>query len=532
MKHRALLITLLACVGVTWGLLWGTTLPLGVPGEWTWPRTPDGPDVFFGLVIALVIGAVYVAIAVWGSRRIQSASRVQRSGWLALLVASGFVWLWTVQESASAPTNLEKVPYTIFYPRSSGYFSQAKFDVTTADEFLANYEALLAKQDYLHIGTHPPGLTLGYVGLLRLSHASPGLTEAVLATVPASATDSLATIRALAAGRGRPLSRADEAALWLASLLTMAAAAVTCLGIYLLVLRFASPVTAWTLAALWPLVPAIAVFHPKSDVLFPLFAVGATVCWTRACDRRSCLLAIAAGLTLWLSLMLSLAFVTIAALLVAMTLWEWFAPQLLSQSYDETPPPGTMSQRLMLLTAGALGMLIPSLVMFWQFDINLLNVWRWNLSNHALFYDHNVRTWWKWLLVNPMELAFGVGLPVFMMATLSLRRLQVNRELTSTRASLHVAFVAVWGLLWLSGKNMGEAARLWVLLMPWVVTSMAVAVEPLVPTAECGNEHNEPSWITSPVTWLIAAQMVVCVLTVLRIDGFQFTEFMTPDGSP
>ena len=28
---------------------------------------------------------------------------------------------------------------------------------------------------------------------------------------------------------------------------------------------------------------------------------------------------------------------------------------------------------------------------------------------------------------------------------------------------------AVWVLLWLSGKNMGEAARLWLILMPWPV---------------------------------------------------------------
>ncbi|MCA9074428.1 MAG: hypothetical protein KDA93_05295 [Planctomycetaceae bacterium] len=532
MKHRALLITLLGCVGLTWGLLWGTTIPLGVPGEWTWPRTPDGPDVFFGLVIALVIGAVYVAIAVWGSRQIQSAGRVGRIGWLALLTVCGFVWLWTVQESASAPTNLEKVPYTIYYPRSSGYYTQAKSDVTTAGAFLAGYENLLAKRDYLHIGTHPPGLTLCYAGLMQWCDGSPGLTEFVLATVPASATDSLATIRALAAGRGRPLSNADEAALWLASLLTMAAVAMTCLGIYVLIRRYDSPVTAWTLAALWPLVPAVAVFHPKSDVLFPLLAVGATVCWTRSCDRRSLIWAIAAGFVLWLALMLSLAFITIAALLVVMTLWEWFAPRQRSTPDVDDEPVWTADQQLLLLTAGACGFLVPSLWMFWRFDINLFNVWRWNLSNHALFYDHNVRTWWKWLLVNPVELALGVGLPIAALALLSMRQLRQNGEFAARRASLPIALVCVWGLLWLSGKNMGEAARLWVLLMPWVVMTMATSVERMVAASVDSGDADEPTWYASPIAWLMTAQMIVCVLTVLRIDGFHFSEFLTPDGNP
>ena len=35
----------------------------------------------------------------------------------------------------------------------------------------------------------------------------------------------------------------------------------------------------------------------------------------------------------------------------------------------------------------------------------------WNFRNHAAFYDHYTRTYWKWLLVNPIELIFAVGAP-------------------------------------------------------------------------------------------------------------------------
>ncbi len=531
MNRRALGITLLMAVAATGLLLWGTMIPLGVPGEWEWPRISGRLDLLIGLGVALTIGTVYVTLIVWGSRRIQAAGRSETLGWLFLLSAGGFAWLWSLQECVPAPASLAKVPYVLFYPRSSGYYWQARHDVSIPAEFLASYEDLLAQQDYLHIGTHPPGLTLGYHGLLKLCDASPGLCEVVLATCPASVSDSLETIRTLSADSGLTVSRADEAALWFASLLTMLATAATMLGMYALVRRHHSLRAAWLIAGLWPLVPATAVFHPKSDTLYPVVAVTVAACWMTACDRRSLFWAIAAGLALWVGMLLSLAFVTVAALMVAMTLWEWFVPQprvTLSTVSDEILSL-TTRQRLLLLTAGAVGVIVPTLLLGWQYDINLINVWRWNLSNHALFYEHNVRTWWKWLLINPWELAVSVGLPVVVMAIVSLWQLRLDGSWATRRASLPFAFLAVWGLLWVSGKNMGEAARLWILLMPWVVMSMAPALDGLL---ESESERDASSWRLSPLTWLLSAQMVVCVMTVLRIDGFHFSEIWAPPDTP
>ncbi len=533
MKHRALVIALIASVLATWLLLWVTTIPLGVPGEWTWPRIEGGADQWIGLVLAMTIGAVYVAFVVGGSHRIDDSSRTESTAWLLLLLACGFAWLWTVQECVSGPANLAKVPYVLFYPRSSGYYWQAWHDVESPTEFLRTYEALLAEQDYLHIGTHPPGLTLGYHWLLTLCMSSPRLTEVVLATCPSSATESLETISTLSANSGMPLSRGDVAALWLASLVTMLTAAGTLLGIYVLVRRHCTAGTAWIVAGLWPLVPAVAVFHPKSDTLFPCIAVTMSALWMKACDRRSRPLAIAAGLTLWVGMLLSLAFVTVGALLVAMTLWEWFVPSLrrISIADGEVQTPSSSRERLLLLALGACGMIVPSLVMGAMFDINVLNVWRWNLSNHALFYEHNTRTWSAWLLENPWEFALSVGLPVCVVAFNSLWQLKHGGQWAMGRASLAAAFVAVWGLLWFSGKNMGEAARLWVLLMPWVVMMTATSIERLRNGSADSCETVAPGWLPSPMTWLLVAQMVVCVLTVLRIDGFHFAEMMTsPDG--
>jgi hypothetical protein len=149
------------------------------------------------------------------------------------------------------------------------------------------------------------------------------------------------------------------------------------------------------------------------------------------------------------------------------------------------------------------------------------------LSNHALFYEHNVRTWWKWLLVNPVELLLAVGAPVAMLAAWGAAhdRGDWRGALTSPVAS----FAIVWGLLWLSGKNMGEGARLWILLTPWVVAAAARSLDPR-PEPAAGSGTGAPGVAPRASTrtwlWMLALQSAAAALTVLRVDGFHFTELL------
>src|SRR5262249_50371344 len=112
----------------------------------------------------------------------------------------------------------------------------------------------------------------------------------------------------------------------------------------------------------------------------------------------------------------------------------------------------------------AAGFALPTLAAWIAFGLNLPAVWWLNLQNHAGFYSHFSRTWWKWLLVNPIEFAFAAGGP----RGGSAARVAVLQVPVHGRAApQHVwAGLATLGLLWLSGKNMGEAARLWIFLMP------------------------------------------------------------------
>jgi hypothetical protein len=86
-------------------------------------------------------------------------------------------------------------------------------------------------------------------------------------------------------------------------------------------------------------------------------------------------------------------------------------------------------------------------------------VWAWNLHHHARFYLEYPRTYSRWLWVNPIELAIAIGLPtvVWLVVGLSAPR-TLPRSVWAT--------LIVLALVNLTGRNMGEVARLWMLFTP------------------------------------------------------------------
>jgi hypothetical protein len=452
---------------------------------------------------------------VLGGRRLTRCRIWERRAWLVGLPVAAFSWLWFVQDCVPPPGGLGRVPWVLYYTRSSGYFWQARYDVQDTASFLAGYEELLAEQrDYLHLGTHPPGLTVCFRGLLKMCESSEWLTHWVLRSRPTSVAAATSTIARHAMTDGRAFTQVDSAVLWLAALLAMSAAALTSSALYALIRQEAEPHVAWVVAALWPLVPAVAVFLPKSDAVFPLLAVGGAAAWQNAWVQRSLGRGLVAGLLLWLGMMLSAAFLVVILLLFVATTLDRRIPW---RTADVARPLGGL----------ILGLLVPSMGIGLGWGINLLNVWRWNLANHALFYEHNVRTPWRWALTNPVELGLAVGLPVAFLGVVGLvelSRRQSGRGLGGRRP-MTLAYVIVWTLLWLSGKNMGEAARLWLFLMPGVLLAAEPAVSGLCRQRRPGRAADG---VPGPIPVLLMGQLLVCLLTVFRIDGFHFTELLSP----
>src|SRR5262249_21192096 len=86
-------------------------------------------------------------------------------------------------------------------------------------------------------------------------------------------------------------------------------------------------------------------------------------------------------------------------------------------------------------------------------------VWSWNLHHHARFYDEYPRTYSLWVWANLVELAIAIGLPVMVWLVAGLLAPRaVPRSVWAT--------LLVLALVNLTGRNLGEVARLWMLFMP------------------------------------------------------------------
>ncbi len=519
------------------------SIPLGVPEEWTWARRAWPEIDPLAGVWSVLLGAAYWGVVRWGEPRsldpqVRESSRdIDRTQpskltrtWgsrlrdvrLAGLCLLAFAWLFSLLSVPPDYQGIGRSPSVLYYQRTEGYFHQAAFQVTDSREFLHNYRDSISNGDdpdrYLHLGTHPPGLTLGYRGLLVLFEWSPQLAEALIAIEPPTIREGFAALRQFPTPKEQLLTTPEEATLWAATLLTLAAAAATCWPIYRLAARMGGPVVGWRAAVLWPLVPSLLVFFPKSDLLCPLIGTASCWLWLDGWSRLRWGRCFLAGVGFFAGLLLTLALAPIALLLVVQTVLERWTRR------DE------FADRCVVADVGAvcaacLGFSIPWIAVSVWGHCNVLAIWVQNLQNHAMFYDHNARSYGAWLVVNPFEAALALGVPIASLVLIGLFRSIRERERMRVGFSQSMAWFSVWAFLWLSGKNMGEAARLWIFLAPWAVMTAALVWQcpgDATPGLSTRDEiERQRSW-----KWLLALQLLACLWTSAWVDGFHFADLL------
>ncbi len=506
----------------SWVVLSTPTIPLGITGEWTWARRTLAEIDPLVVIRSLSLCGGYWTAVVWRQRSHKGP---------AVICVIAFLWFMGLLYLQPDLQGLSRAPSVLYYKRTEGYYWQAAYDVDDAKEFLAGYRAAISSGNdpdrYLHIGTHPPGLTLGYRALLTLFQRSPSLTRTVVSLKPESMQEAFDAIGQFPTPRGQ-FTREEEATLWTATLLTLLAAAGACWPIYRMTARMSDPMTAWRAAAIWPLVPSLLIFFPKSDLLCPILATTSCWLWLDGWSRLSLWRCVLAGMGFFVGFMVTLALAPVALLLVIQTILERWTRK---ETFRERTAMGDIE----CVLAALLGFVVPlSALSIWGTS-NLMAIWIQNLKNHGMFYDHNTRTYLGWLALNPLEAAFALGIPLagcVMMGLVQLlkRRGQIRtHEGTSIAISQGLAWMTVWSILWLSGKNMGEAARLWIFLAPWPVMTAMVGLSPVrsmvvaLPggAASLGETRHNRIWAT-----FLVLQIVTCVWTMWSIDGFHFAELM------
>lgn len=525
MRLTKVLFWLAQLVGVaaTIWLLWQSDLPLGVPSEWVWDRIQytdaSLKETSFGWVIAGVMTLIYLVFCFLAGRRVLDANRWEMTGWLLALILAGTTWHGVVQECPPDPHRLSKVGWVLWFHGFQGYYEEARGRATEEPDYLAKYADRMREGDVLHFGTHPPGFILLHKSIIGFVSRSPRVQGWLLKFQPDSVRASLDILVSLSSESRTPLTDVDRAALWLSGLLAAVAAMSTVVPLFFLVRLTCDRETAWRIACLWPMVPALAVFHPVTDLWLPFFATSFLSLWGQAWLHRSWWIALLAGAVMSLGMRLSLAMLPVAFLAASWTLGDF----LFAKSTES--PQARMKELAICVVAALSSFGLFTFWVGWTSSLNLPEVWLQNFRNHAGFYAKFSRSYWSWLLINPFELALAIGTPIFIFAASS--------WLTSTKGCLgskhSLASFRLWCfvtliVLLLTGKNSGEAARLWIFLMPWLLWISGREAE-IAAKIVNGPGQTLPEFTGTPARgWLalMVLQAIVCIATVSRVDGFHF----------
>jgi hypothetical protein len=415
-------------------------VPLGVPGEWTWLRVPNAPEVAW-LPVGLAAVAAYAGFAAWGFRRLASPRQRIEAAWVGSLALAAIVVQFLILTAAPEGYGIKKWS-TICYPGSSGYLLVAEHEAVSIGRFWKNYPDWIRSQDSLHIGTHPPGLIVGSRWVFQRMKSNPALLNAILDATPRELDRGIRTILG-------PLTKPERATITLIGLATLIACAMTVVPIYILARSCVSPSEAWVSACLWPLVPAAVLFQPTADCAFPFLSASALALASRSCRGKS-LLAILSGLVLALGMQFTLAFLPVGLIVAIVLLVER----------------GHRLRHVALVGAGFFGL---TGLIWLATRADPFLIWWINSRNHARFYEQYPRTYGLWVGVNLVEVIVSVGLPaaVWMVCAWPKRR-----DLVPAWATLIVLLI-----LNLSGKNLSEVARLWLPFVPMLLVAAGAGMK-------------------------------------------------------
>jgi hypothetical protein len=503
-------------------------VPLGVPGEWTWSRQALAADITEAmdrLLIPLIVSAALVVFCRFIDRQIAHASTRRQVVFVGLLVVAAMCWMDAVRQAAASPHREVRPLWVLYDKYASGYFFEAVFEIKSQHDLLTTYEARMAEGDVLHEGTHPPGLFLLNWWAVQATQKFPQLISVAKWT---QRRDVVHTFRQVEAESrlARPLTDSEFAALCMVSFISVLLAAMTVIPVYGIVRMFCNRRTAWRAACLMMTIPCIAVFAPRSDIVYAF--TGTLMLWfmlesiLAESDSVRAAFGVAAGLVTFISLATSLAHLPVLVVVSVFSCLLLRCPQQVTRSRVFVA--GAIVLAVLCVAVGA-----------WTFatDCNLLNVWKMNLANHAGFYSQSPRTWWKWLLVNPIEIGFALGLPLTSISMICVSQTwrtsgtsdEPPKGQTSIFGLLIQSMMLTWLLLWLSGKNSGEAARLWCFVTPWFVITTAYGW-PLngqpwrrnPSSSEMRSQHST-GWLL-----LLIAQLVVGTITVGCVSGYSLLD--------
>jgi hypothetical protein len=446
------MLILLAGVAAVVAIVWIISgHSVGLAGEWIWPMniTPGGQYVPFVIAAALLI-----AVAGWLTRpgRWEKTRRKVRVIWLIIIILISGLLADGLLLMRSNP--LLVVSGIITSREATSYFPAA-IAIPNLPEALRDYPALMHKLPQ-HARTHPPGPIVFFWVVDRWVQSSPALQHALAVTfkrIDPLLTDDLPNI--LGRELGIPMTLADAHAAILSAFILVFLGSCTIIPLYLVGRTLFNSTTALRACLLFSTVPAFLLFGPTIDEVVLLLAVLMLWVFILLCRSGNPLI----GFIFAIALLMSLGS---AAVILFIGLWWLFDRKTAS---DQKAPP----KKLLFGIGGALALfLVTFVILKLTLGLDFIAVLREGLAIHRNITTVEAgRTYWKWVLFDPLEFAFFLGGAACIWA------------LAGLRGGFAWAWLAAFVLLDASGWVRGEVGRIWLFLMPPAILIGAARIDRL-----------------------------------------------------
>lgn len=441
-----ILLTAVATVGLIAYLISGGSI--GIPGEWTWRpyqgswEHPGSKGVEPGgnWVPLVIVSTLLIAAVGWLTRpnRWDRTGRRLRVAWLVVLV----VLAWALALSFGM-TRVKPVAFTaavMISPQATSYFtvgaSQASLPAA-----MRNYPSLMQRLPQ-HARTHPPGPVVFFWIIDRIVRHAPGLEpglEAVFRRVdPEGMRTLMPTLDALFNPR---MARQDIVAAVFSAIVLSFFGSLTLIPLYLLGSALYKPATALYACMLFAVVPSFLLFAPSVDQLVLFFGVLTLWGFHLLRIRGNPLI----GIFFALGMLMSLGSAVVGLLILIWWAFEWKkgAADVRSRTF----------LRSVLFAVGLFGL---TFVILWAaLGLNFVSVvWAGLTAHREITVGEAQRTYWKWVVYNPVEFAAFLGIPLVIWAFAGLRGV------------FACAWIGALLLLDISGLVRAEVGRIWLFLMP------------------------------------------------------------------
>ncbi len=428
-------------------------LPIGVPGEWWIEYRTRLPGI--GAVAFLIVCAVCLIGGAALLDRFPHRSMKAHAGAIAAVFLLYAVFLFAAVRCG--PEGAFEMVAPAFKWDAAGLFRQEAAPIENAREYLSGFPRRLGEygrperyHETVRVNNNPPGTTMVFYSARRIAQRWAGLgllaSEAVF-------------------GLGFEPPDEEFAGTVLACWMLFFGASLSLVPAILLVRRLGSGSPLLS-AVVGLMAASMVMFLPGKDTLQVFFFLWMAYFFARAREGRAWAWGAAMGACAAAAFFFTLAAAVVVLVLFLAALWLDFVEG------------GTSRRREAVFWASAAGGLAGGFMLLWvALGYNSLASLFACYRNHALFYEHFPRTYWKWLLVNPWEFAMFLGGPlVAMVMAASWRGGRISVEGCSSCRAVLMAAVAVLVLLNISGKNASEVARLWVFFMPLLTLPAAALV--------------------------------------------------------